>query len=370
MKKTLLLAALSICLFLAVSGNAKAAEKVSGRYHYVVLNDENKTATITKVDNPGENVVLPSTIDGYTITQLGKMQVNSYGNLDYDENLRGRIALFSTEAAKKITQLTLPKKLTKIGVQALKDCVKVKKVTLPTSLNIIGAQAFAHCRSLKTVTIPKKVKGIGGEAFLCCSAMQKVTFKTTHAKVGTDAFATGDEKSGRKSKLKKIVLPYNYKGYLKIRAFSGYVGTTFTWRNFNTYNEGFFAGCHTLKKIVFPKKLKIIDIPSQCFDDSLSGLKSLTIPAKVKTVYVGQHTRNLKSITIKGKRTVLKGDPGMSKRMISVNTVRCRKNSKAWKAMKKFFCPDFSKKFKKKMGEYDYYTRKTVYTKKVKVKKI
>ena len=102
----------------------------------------------------------------------------------------------------------------------------------------------------------------------------------------------------------------------------------FTWRDFNTYNEGFLRGCKTLKNIVFPKNLKTIDIPKHCLDDSLSTLKPLVIPEGVKAVYVGQHCRNIKCITVKGKKTVLYGDSGMGAKMISVEKVNCKKVQK------------------------------------------
>lgn len=201
------------------------------------------------------------------------------------------------------------------------------------------------------------------------------------ATIGSEAFSTdvtdgydanGNPKIIKKSHLTKIVMPYKYKGLLKERAFCGYVGTSFTWRNFNTYNEGFLLGCKTLKNIVFPKNLKTIDIPKHCLDDSLSTLKQLVIPKGVGTVYIGQHRRNIKCITIKGKKTALYGDSGMGEKMISVEKVNCKKGSKTWKMMKKFVCPNFAKKFKKdteNIDSDDYYTREIVYTKKVKVKK-
>lgn len=376
MKKTLLIAAFSVCSLLTVTGSAKAAEKVSGKYHYEILDNSKKTATLTKVDAPGTDITLPSKVDGYTIVQLGTMNGNDY-DFYYAKPEEKRVAIFSVQEAKAITKLSLPNKLEKIGVQALRDCSQVKKVSLPSSLTHIGAEAFRDCQSVKSVTIPKNVKGIGSGAFSRCLGMEKVTFKTSKAKVGSEAFATDDcvyhldVKGGKGSHLKKIVMPYNYKGFLKKGAFSGYVGTSFTWRNFNTYNEGFLNGCKTLKKIVFPKKLKTIDIPRFCLDDSLSKLKSMVIPEGAKIVYIGQQRfGNIKCLTIKGKNTVLKGDNGMGKNMISVNTVKCKKNSKVWKTMKKYCCPNFAKKFKEEIETDGFYTKKNVHTKKVKVKKL
>lgn len=78
MKKTILLTALGICCMIAVTGKAKAAEKVSGKYHYEILNSDKKTAALTKVEQLGTQVILPSSIDGYTIVQLGTMKENNY----------------------------------------------------------------------------------------------------------------------------------------------------------------------------------------------------------------------------------------------------------------------------------------------------
>lgn len=78
MKKTILLTALGICCMVAATSRTKAAEKVSGKYHYEIINSTQKTAALTKVEQPGTQVILPSSIDGYTIVQLGTMKENNY----------------------------------------------------------------------------------------------------------------------------------------------------------------------------------------------------------------------------------------------------------------------------------------------------
>lgn len=366
----------------AATSRTKAAEKVSGKYHYEIINSTQKTAALTKVEQPGTQVILPSSIDGYTIVQLGTMKENNYHFASASTlRLEGKAELFSAADAEKVTELTIPSKVEKIGVMSFQGCKKIKKVTLPKALTHIGSNAFNGCESLQNITIPKKVKRIGSGAFMKCAALKKVTLKMSKATIGSEAFSTdvtdgydanGNPKIIKKSHLAKIVMPYKYKGLLKERAFCGYVGTSFTWRDFNTYNEGFLRGCKTLKNIVFPKNLKTIDIPKHCLDDSLSTLKPLVIPEGVKAVYVGQHRRNIKCITVKGKKTVLYGDSGMGAKMISVEKVNCKKGSKTWKKMKKFVCPNFAKKFKKdteNIDTDDYYTREIVHTKKVKVAK-
>lgn len=96
-----------------------------------------------------------------------------------------------------------------------------------------------------------------------CAALKKVTLKMSKATIGSEAFSTdvtdgydanGNPKIIKKSHLTKIVMPYKYKGLLKERAFCGYVGTSFTWRDFNTYNEGFLAWMQNLKKYCISKE--------------------------------------------------------------------------------------------------------------------
>ena len=378
MKKIIMVAALSLCCCMALTAKVKAAEKVSGNYHYEVLDESKKTATLTRVDNPGTNVVLPSKVDDYKITQIGTLKNNSY---DYSSDWSQNAGIFREEQATALTQLVLPQGVEKIGINALKDCEKVASINLPDSLIVIGAEAFRNCKSLTKVTLPKNLKGIGCGAFAECAGIKQVVFKTDEAKVGVSAFST--DNSGKKaennegvptgSHWKKIQMPFHYKGKLMEGAFSGYTGTSFVWRNFTKDNEAFLSGCKTLKKIVFPKKLKKIDIPRNCFRDSWKTLKSFVVPAGVKTVYIGQQYRNLKCITVKGKNTTLEGDYAMDTkhhRMISADVVMCKKDSKAWKAMKKFICPDFSKKVKTFIESDEYYTKKLVHTKKVKCKKL
>ena len=146
MKKTILLTALGICCMVAATSRTKAAEKVSGKYHYEIINSTQKTAALTKVEQPGTQVILPSSIDGYTIVQLGTMKENNYHFASASTlRLEGKAELFSAADAEKVTELTIPSKVEKIGVMSFQGCKKIKKVTLPKALTHIGSNAFNGC---------------------------------------------------------------------------------------------------------------------------------------------------------------------------------------------------------------------------------
>lgn len=124
----------------------------SGDYIYIVTSLTNRTAAIAGVSN----------------TSLGKVNVN------------GTVTLFGnvyhvTEAAEgafqknqKITSVTLPADIEKIGKNAFAGCKKLKTVTVSgKELKEIGAKAFSGCKALKTINFKKaaKLKKIGKNAF-------------------------------------------------------------------------------------------------------------------------------------------------------------------------------------------------------------
>lgn len=84
-------------------------------YTYIVINNE---AIITNVDSEiEENVTIPSTLGGYTVTGI-----NSY---------------------------------------SFKDCINVTSITIPDTITHIGVKAFTGCSKLTNITIPESVKSLG-----------------------------------------------------------------------------------------------------------------------------------------------------------------------------------------------------------------
>ncbi len=102
---------------------------------------------------------------------------------------------------KKLTELVIPKGVTKVSPYAFTYCHSIKSVTIPNSVRSIGKESFHHCRRLTTVIfeensqltsigeqafaygemtsiiIPGSVTLIGKKAFLYCSNLKHVTFE-------------------------------------------------------------------------------------------------------------------------------------------------------------------------------------------------
>lgn len=76
----------------------------------------------------------------------------------------------------KLTEVIIPKGITRIGYEAFAYCIGLKHIRLPKGLTNIGIGAFWNCDRLKKVTIPASVKRIGDYAFSDCNSLISVTF--------------------------------------------------------------------------------------------------------------------------------------------------------------------------------------------------
>ena len=69
----------------------------------------------------------------------------------------------------KVTALTIPNSVTRIGDFAFSGCSGLTSVTIPDSVTSIGEGAFRDCSGLMSVTIPDSVKSVGRGAFEECN---------------------------------------------------------------------------------------------------------------------------------------------------------------------------------------------------------
>ena len=73
-----------------------------------------------------------------------------------------------------VTDLVIPKGITKIENYAFCNCTSLTSVTIPDSVTSIGDCAFSNCSKLISITIPNSVTSIGGYAFSNCTSLEKV----------------------------------------------------------------------------------------------------------------------------------------------------------------------------------------------------
>ena len=95
--------------------------------------NENEEVKITRCKNSRCNVVIPSEIDGYSVT--------SVGNSAFEDCIT-------------LSSVTIPDSVTSIGNSAFKDCVNLTAVSIPDNVTYIGGSAFEGCINLNSVAIP------------------------------------------------------------------------------------------------------------------------------------------------------------------------------------------------------------------------
>ena len=142
-----------------------AGAEVYGDFEYSVSGD---TAEITKYKGSASTLVIPSEIDGKTVTGIGRMAFASCTTL---------------------TDVTIPDSVTSIGDWAFSDCDAIVNVKIPDTVTYLGEYAFRSCSSLKSVHIPKGIKTIEMRAFLSCSSLESLTIPENITSIGLGAFS-------------------------------------------------------------------------------------------------------------------------------------------------------------------------------------
>ena len=100
------------------------------------------------------NVTVPSTLGGYTVTQIGTVFA---GNTN-------------------LVSITLSEGVEIIGPLAFSGCTNLTTVVLPDTLEAISWEAFRDCTSLKEITLPDSVMLIGERVFQGCTSLVSVEF--------------------------------------------------------------------------------------------------------------------------------------------------------------------------------------------------
>lgn len=89
-----------------------------------------------------KNVVIPSEIDGYTVTKID----------DYAFYRITRLLTFTVKSSKMKT-LEIPNTVVEIGKNAFYQCGKLEEINIPNNVKKIGANAFASCTNVKRIVL-------------------------------------------------------------------------------------------------------------------------------------------------------------------------------------------------------------------------
>lgn len=173
----------------------------------------------------------------------------------------------------RLTSITFPSSVVKIGDGALLNCPFLKRITLSNKLKVIPNQFAPNCE-LQEIDIPSDVTVIGKEAFYGCEKLKGEI--TSHAiKLGEGCFY--------KTQISGIYLknPIKLIGKDAFAASSALKIIDFTIAEKGVISEGCFKGCRSLTDISIPDGIK--KLPSSCFEGCIS-LKNIHLPESLERI--------------------------------------------------------------------------------------
>ncbi len=184
MKKLLIL---FLCLGMLTPAFPVLAEDYAHRNDIFTYTVSGENATITNVEDIRSSVTVPETLDGYTVTKLGK---GAFGGSTVTKHI------------------DIPDTVTEIADFCFAYSHSLQSVTLPDSITSIPEGAFYHCEQLWAITVPDTVKTIDNYAFGRCPSLVAVTLPATLVSIGEDAFASNSDALRLYSKTNSYA--YNY----------------------------------------------------------------------------------------------------------------------------------------------------------------
>ena len=260
-------------------------------------------ATVVASGTCGENLTWTLDAEGLlTITGSGAMAGYNYELVPwYSERER-------------ITQVSLPEGLTRIGYDAFRGCSSLTSIMIPDGVTSIGGFAFYECSSLTNITIPDGVTSIDEFTFCECSSLTGITIPDSVTSIGDAAFwgcsgltsitipdgvtSIGDYAFYKCSSLTSITIPDGVTsiGYATFQGCSSLTSITMP-NNMTSIGERVFDGCSSLTSITIPDG--VTSIGARTFYEC-SNITSISIPDSVTSIgdYAFYKCSSLTSITI------------------------------------------------------------------------
>ena len=219
--------------------NGSSAQQPEKLWEYSL--DDDKNATITAYNGYSSSLVIPTKIDGYTVTAIGDSafanntrlvmvvipdSVTEIGawafsgckNLSSVTLSKGVVdlQLKAFSECTKLTSIIIPKSLEKCdgafsgngpfyksglsevkfenGIKAIPDylfagATALETIAIPDTVTSVGNYSFSNCTVLKNVTIPDSVTNIKNGAFYECTALETITIPDSVTEIGAWAFS-------------------------------------------------------------------------------------------------------------------------------------------------------------------------------------
>ena len=224
-------------------------------YQYEKLADG--TIRITSCQTKDVNLVIPDTIDGYTVTEIGESAFANQSSIQmvkFPANLK-QIGVKAFANCTGLLEVTLPDTIQGAGQLCFSGCTALKKAVLNKGrINIVYGM-FENCTSLTEVVIPDTVENVAMYAFLNCRSLTHLNLPASLKSVSVHAFegagVTTITYAGTKAQWQKVKKNLTGNGSFVTATVTDATGVSFTVSGSNNGNQN---PQQTVKK---PAKVKI-----------------------------------------------------------------------------------------------------------------
>ena len=150
----------------------------ASEYNGFTYTIDNNQVKITKGATNTTDIIIPSEIEGYPVTEIGKGAFNNYTNITSVKipNTVNTIGYGAFYGCIGLTDITIPESVTTIDHMAFQHCSNLENVTMLNGVKFIGQQVFLYCQKLKTLTLPVSIKTIQKESFYDCKNLKSVYY--------------------------------------------------------------------------------------------------------------------------------------------------------------------------------------------------
>lgn len=259
-------------------------------YRYKVVDN---TCTITKYTGSESNLIIPSKIDGCTVTKIG---FNAFGLCTSIKSIivPDSITLIDDYAfyyCTSLVDLTIGSGVTTICYNAFLNCISLENITIKNGMVSIRRKTFHDCTALKSIKIPNSVVSIEDYAFDGCVSLTDVPIPQSVTNIGNYVFHNC-------TSLKSIVIPDSVKN-IGTYVFSGCNSLTNVTlpNNLKSISAGLFHDCTVLANVLIPNS--VTSIESYAFWNCIA-LSKIVIPDGVISIkdYAFRDCTSLTSIII------------------------------------------------------------------------
>ncbi|MBM4152041.1 MAG: hypothetical protein FJ220_00775 [Kiritimatiellaceae bacterium] len=228
---------------------------------FTVTTNTDNTLTITGYVGTKGQLIVPSTLNGRTVTQIDR---------------------FAFAQSTVITNATIGSAITNLGAYAFWDCRKLVSVAIADGITLLGTETFSGCISLTNVTIPASVTTLERSVFMGCTSLSRVAIPDTVLWMGDYVFQGC-------TKLSEATIGNNVNS-LSDGVFDGCTNLTRVTigNRVTTLGEGAFYGCSSLSSITIPSSVRIIVglVFANC-----TSLRSVYFQGNAPSLYDGNFTQ-------------------------------------------------------------------------------